>query len=141
MKPTNLLLATNRLLVTLFLLPASFVDAKIENVVFIISDDLRANVLSCYGNDICSTPNIDRLAKSGLLFQSAYCQATWCAPSRQSLMFSRYVDKRGHNTAHTAFANKRYEIAHTIERHDGYIRQPPRVIAQSLIEVSTAATP
>lgn len=66
-------------------------------MVFVIADDLRANVLSCYGDPICKTPNIDRLAKSGMLFQNAYCQATWCAPSRQSFMFSRYTGKNGVN--------------------------------------------
>ncbi|MEM7785386.1 MAG: sulfatase-like hydrolase/transferase, partial [Planctomycetota bacterium] len=63
---------------------------KIKNFLFIISDDLKASVLGCYGDKICQTPNIDRLAKSGMVFQRAYCQATWCAPSRQSLMHSRY---------------------------------------------------
>ena len=85
-----------------FLLICVFANATsaatpIKNVLFLISDDLRANVLSCYGDDKCKTPNIDRLAKSGMLFRSAYCQATWCAPSRQSLMFSRYTGNRGTN--------------------------------------------
>ena len=34
----------------------------IKNVVFIISDDLKASVLGCYGDKVCKTPNIDRLA-------------------------------------------------------------------------------
>jgi len=63
---------------------------KIKNVLFIISDDLRANVLGCYGDKFCKTPNIDKLARSGMLFQRAYCQGTSCGPSRRSLMYSRY---------------------------------------------------
>ncbi len=63
---------------------------QIKNVLFIISDDLKASVLGCYGNQVCQTPNIDRLAQQGMVFQRAYCQGTWCAPSRQSFMFSRY---------------------------------------------------
>lgn len=62
----------------------------IKNVLFIIADDLRANVLGCYGDQFCKTPNIDKLAQSGLLFERAYCQGTSCGPSRRSLMFSRY---------------------------------------------------
>ena len=79
-----------------FLLPVTFVSAAtgststVKNVVFIVSDDLKASVLGCYGDPICQTPNLDRLAERGLLFRRAYCQATWCAPSRQSFMFSRY---------------------------------------------------
>ena len=75
----------------------SIATQKVRNVVFMIADDLRANVLSCYGDPRCQTPNIDRLAKSGMLFENAYCQATWCAPSRQSLMFSRYAGTKGVN--------------------------------------------
>lgn len=63
---------------------------KIQNVVLIISDDLKASVLGCYGDLVCQTPNIDSLARSGTVFRRAYCQGTWCAPSRQSFMHSRY---------------------------------------------------
>ncbi|MBT5717581.1 MAG: sulfatase-like hydrolase/transferase, partial [Opitutae bacterium] len=35
------------------------------NILFIISDDLTYTALSCYGNEICKTPNIDKLAKEG----------------------------------------------------------------------------
>ncbi len=65
-------------------------DAPIKNVLFIISDDLRANVLGCYGDPRCKTPNIDRLAAQSMVFDRAYCQGVWCAPSRTSFMHSRY---------------------------------------------------
>lgn len=65
-------------------------NPQIRNVLFLISDDLKASTLGCYGDKIVKTPNIDRLAKEGLVFERAYCQGTWCAPSRQSFMFSRY---------------------------------------------------
>ncbi len=63
----------------------------VEHVVLIISDDLRASALGCYGNTICQTPNIDRLAARGMVFERAYCQGVVCAPSRQSFMHSRYL--------------------------------------------------
>ena len=65
-------------------------NAAIKNVLFIVSDDLKASVLGCYGDQVCHTPQIDKLAREGLVFERAYCQGTWCAPSRQSFMFSRY---------------------------------------------------
>lgn len=63
---------------------------NVRNVLFIISDDLKASVLGCYGNRVCKTPNLDQLASEGLVFERAYCQGTACAPSRTSFMFSRY---------------------------------------------------
>ena len=63
---------------------------KIKNVLFIVSDDLKASVLGCYGDKVCHTPNIDRLAREGVVFERAYCQGVVCGPSRTSFMHSRY---------------------------------------------------
>ncbi|MEM9141730.1 MAG: sulfatase [Bacteroidota bacterium] len=70
-------------------------DARIKNVLFIVSDDLKANVLGCYGNMVCKTPNIDKLAREGVVFNRAYCQGVVCAPSRTSFMYSRYQGNTG----------------------------------------------
>lgn len=55
------------------------------NVLFIAVDDLRPE-LGCYGREHIISPNIDRLAKEGLLFERTYCQQAVCAPSRISIM-------------------------------------------------------
>ncbi|MFL3656759.1 MAG: sulfatase [Opitutales bacterium] len=70
--------------------PLAKTSAAIENVLFLISDDLKASVLSCYGDQICQTPNIDKLASEGVVFDRVYCQGTSCGPSRRSFMHSRY---------------------------------------------------
>lgn len=70
-------------------------DEEIRNVLFLVSDDLKASVLGCYGDEVCETPNIDALAERGVVFERAYCQGTWCAPSRLSFMHSRYTGDRG----------------------------------------------
>ena len=63
---------------------------KIKNVLLIMSDDLKASALAAYGNTVCQTPNIDRLAKSGMVFERAYCQGLACSPSRPSMLRSIY---------------------------------------------------
>ncbi len=65
------------------------------NVLFIISDDLSAEVLKCYGNRQCETPNIDALANRGFQFENAYCQYPVCGPSRAALMSGMYPPSIG----------------------------------------------
>jgi iduronate 2-sulfatase len=61
-----------------------------KNVLFLISDDLTATALSCYGNTVSKTPHIDRLAAQGTRFTRAFCNATYCGPSRASFMSGYY---------------------------------------------------
>jgi iduronate 2-sulfatase len=75
-------------------LTASIVHAqayeKIKNILLVMSDDLKASALPAYGDQICKTPNLDRLAAQSMVFDRAYCQGLLCYPSRPSMMRSTY---------------------------------------------------
>lgn len=72
----------------------STVDKSRPNVIYILADDLGYGDLSCYGQEKFVTPNIDKLAKEGMLFTQHYSGAPVCAPSRSALL-------TGLNTGHT----------------------------------------
>ncbi|MEZ6045192.1 MAG: sulfatase-like hydrolase/transferase [Planctomycetaceae bacterium] len=79
------LIRTSLLLLTVVVGIQSLSAAEPKNVLFIAIDDLRVQ-LGCYGDPLVITPNIDKLAAEGTLFERAYCQQTVCNPSRASVM-------------------------------------------------------
>lgn len=68
---------------------------KVKNILFIMCDQLRADYLSCYGHPTLHTPNIDGLAKRGVIFDNAYVQSPVCGPSRMSYYTGRYMQSHG----------------------------------------------
>ena len=56
------------------------------NILFIIADQLAAQFLGAYGHKVTKTPNLDRLAKSGVVFENAYSSSPLCAPARATIM-------------------------------------------------------
>ena len=65
--------------------------AKTPNVVFIYADDLGYGDLECYGAKNVQTPNVNRLAKSGILFTNAHATAATSTPSRYSMLTGEYA--------------------------------------------------
>ncbi|MGE4336710.1 MAG: alkaline phosphatase family protein [Pigmentiphaga sp.] len=68
---------------------------RVKNVLFIMCDQLRADYLSCFGHPHLHTPNLDRLASRGVIFDRAYVQSPVCGPSRMSYYTGRYVHAHG----------------------------------------------
>lgn len=65
------------------------------NVVFILSDDQGPWAAGCYGNEEIRTPNLDRLAAGGLLFENFFCTSPVCSPARASILTGKLPSQHG----------------------------------------------
>ena len=72
------------------LLTGTAYAAPAKNVLFILADDLGYGDVGCYGAEKIQTPNIDRLAKEGVLFTDAHTECSTCSPTRYGLLTGRY---------------------------------------------------
>lgn len=76
---------------------------KQPNILFIFSDDHAYKAISAYGSNRNTTPNIDRLAEEGMLFENCYVTNSICAPSRATILTGKYSHLNGvvdnHSTA------------------------------------------
>lgn len=67
------------------------------NIVFILADDQRSDVLGCYGNELIKTPTLDRLAEQGARFENSFCEVPICAASRASTFTGLTQRTHGYN--------------------------------------------
>lgn len=74
---------------------AAQAGAQKPNIVLIFADDLGWKDTGFTGSDFYETPNIDRLAKQGMVFTTAYASAANCAPSRACLISGQYTPRHG----------------------------------------------
>jgi len=86
-------------LIVLFLLISTCALAKKKpNIIFIMSDDHAAHAIGAYGGRLGRlnpTPNLDKLAKGGILFTNAFCNNSICTPSRASILTGQYPQTNG----------------------------------------------
>ncbi|HUV65046.1 MAG TPA: sulfatase-like hydrolase/transferase [Sedimentisphaerales bacterium] len=68
---------------------------KRPNILFLMSDQHRWDFMGCTSHPLVRTPNMDRLAAEGALFDAAYCHWPVCVPSRMSMITGRYAHSHG----------------------------------------------
>ncbi|MEO9515849.1 MAG: choline-sulfatase [Paracoccaceae bacterium] len=85
------------------------------NILFIQVDQLAAQFLRCYGDQVVHAPNLDRLAAEGTVFETAYCNFPLCSPSRASMATGKLCSEIG------AYDNAA-ELAASIPTYAHYLR-------------------
>ena len=104
MNSSKTLLVSSTALLSLLSLPGMAKTEKM-NVLFLMADDMRPE-LGCYGIEAVKTPNLDRLASTGVLFQNAYCNIPVSGASRASTLTGKYPKYPGRFTHYAARASK-----------------------------------
>jgi iduronate 2-sulfatase len=90
-------------------------EERPPNVLLVVVDDLNTDI-GAYGHEQVQTPNIDRLAKMGILFTRAYAQYPQCNQSRVSFLTSRYPDQTGVLSLKEHFRDSQPDIV-TLPQH------------------------
>src|SRR5262245_13564305 len=80
------------------------------NVLLVFTDDHAAHAISAYGSKINKTPNIDRLAKEGMLFRNCFCTNSICAPSRAVILPGKHSHVNGVIDNRVAFDGKQQHV-------------------------------
>jgi arylsulfatase A-like enzyme len=71
------------------------IEKSPPNIIFILSDDHALKAISAYDSSLISTPNIDRLANEGMMFNHCFCANSICAPSRATILTGKYSHMNG----------------------------------------------
>jgi len=104
-----------------FLSISLFANEK-PNIIFLLSDDQSVNSMGCYGNKEVLTPNMDKLAKGGVIFDKHYCTTAICQASRANIVTGMYEYRNGHNFRKDALAASIWEQSYPLlMRKNGYL--------------------
>ena len=89
------------------------------NIIFIMSDDHAYQAISAYSKDLIQTPNIDKIAKEGALFNKAYVTNSLCGPSRAVLLTGKYSHINGFKGNAEKFNGEQETLPKILKNH-GY---------------------
>jgi arylsulfatase A-like enzyme len=99
--------------------PPEQAPATRPNIVFIMSDDHAAHAISAYGSRVNRTPNIDRLAREGMLLGNVFATNSICTPSRATILTGQYSHVNG-VTMFNRFDSSRLTVATLLQRGGYY---------------------
>jgi len=94
---------------------ASAVHLERPNILMILADDQTWSDLGCYGNTDVKTPNLDRLAREGMLFKNAFTATAMCSPSRQQLLTGLFPVRNGAYPNHSQVKPGTKSIVHYLK--------------------------
>jgi len=91
------------------------------NIIFLLADDMRWDAMSCVGNKIIKTPNLDRLADRGVLFTNNFCTTSICAVSRAGFITGQYASRHNIRGFSTPLAPQQFDNSYLgLLRSNGY---------------------
>ncbi len=93
---------------------------KKPNIIFIVLDSLRAGHVSCYGYKRETTPNIDKIAKGGVIFKNAISQGIATAEVHASWFTGLYLSEHGVHSGNKKYINDKLKILPHILKQSGY---------------------
>jgi len=88
------------------------------NIVLIISDDHAFQAIGAYGGNLMPTPNIDRIAKEGAIFQNSFVTNSICGPSRATLLTGKYSHKNGYTLNEKKFDVNQFLFSRLFQQHN-----------------------
>jgi arylsulfatase A-like enzyme len=108
-----------RLIISFLLLSSVAFAQQRPNIIYIMSDDHDAKAISAYDKSLIATPNIDRIAKEGILFNRCFVGNSICSPARATLLTGQHSHKNGVRNNTTRFDSSRITMP-KIFQQEGY---------------------
>src|ERR1043165_7998468 len=90
------------------------------NFIFFITDDISPDDIGPYGNTVIKTPNLDSIAKQGLVFDQAYNVISSCSPSRCAIITGRYRHNTGAPELHTQLPATQHPFVQELKKAGYY---------------------
>jgi len=106
--------------ITLILVSSASAEKSVRpNILFIFTDDHAQQAISAYGSRINKTPNMDRLAKEGVIFRNNFCGNSICGPSRATVLTGKHSHANGYMTNKQEFDGSQTTFPKLLREH-GY---------------------